>query len=462
MRKLLFLILVLSLQPVFAQPADSLRFDFDEYLAIVKKYHPLVKQAGLVVDEGDFKLMKARGKFDPKLEANLLEKNYKGTEYYNMFSSGFKIPTYFGLEFQAKYERNSGYYLNPQNTVPEDGLYAAGVSLNLTKGIFMSERMAALRQAKIYREQSQVKKDLMAAELLYEASLAYFEWYASYQKYEFSRNFADNAEFRLRSVKKQYKAGDKPAVDTLEASISYEKRLLEFRQSELELVKSSLKLSNFLWTENNIPLEITNTVKPSGDLLGRVNQMWVGDELDAGANIQENPKLRYLEYNLEMNEVNKKLKVNQLLPDLSISYNFLSSKPEEWQRLNVDDYKFGFTFSLPVFMRKEKGELALSKLAVENSKYELLSARREISNKLKILESEIRSYRSQASQIAELAGNYKKLVVAEQRKFELGDSSLFLVNSRENSFLSAKTKEIEILMKFLKSRAELRKVLAIF
>ncbi|MFD1096253.1 TolC family protein [Salegentibacter chungangensis] len=462
MRNLIFTIFVFSFQPLFAQVQDSLRLDFREYLAIVKKYHPIVKQAGLVVDEGDFKLMKARGKFDPKIETDLSKKNYKSTEYYNLFNSAFKIPTYYGLEFYGKYEKNSGYYLNPENTVPEDGLYSAGVSLDLTNGVFMSERMAALRQAKIYRDQSRVKRDILTAELLYEASLAYFEWYAAYQKYEFFGDYVENAAFRMRSVKTQFRAGDKPAVDTLEANIAYENRLVQFQQSELDLIKSSLKLSNFLWAENNTPLEITSSVKPEENLLNEINGLWIEDEIKVGENIQNNPKMRYLEYNLNLLEVDRKLKADQLLPDLSLNYNFLTSEPEEWRRLNVDDYKFGIKLSLPILMRKERGALELSKLAVEDSRYELMNAEREISNKLKLLESEIKSYRSQTNQIGKVTDNYEKLVEAEQRKFELGDSSLFLVNNRESSFLSSRMKELEILLKFLKSRAELRKVLAEF
>lgn len=462
MKKLIFLFFVLSFQGLFSQPQDSLRLDFSEFMAIVKKYHPLVKQAGLVVDEGDFKLMKARGKFDPKLEADLSEKSYKSTEYYNLFSSAFKIPTYYGLEFNAKYEMNSGYYLNPQNKVPEDGLFSAGISLDLTNGIFMSERMAALRQAKIYREQSRVKRDLLTAEILYEASVAYFEWYAAHQKYQFYEDYVENANFRLQSVKKQFRAGDKPAVDTLEANIAYENRMVEFQETELDLVKAALKLSNFLWSENNIPLEITISVMPEENLLNKINQLWLEEEMRLGENIEDNPKIRYLEHNLDMLQVDRKLKANQLLPDLSLNYNFLTTAPEEWQRLNVDDHKFGIKLSLPILMRKERGALELSRLAIEDSKYELMNAGREISNKLKTLEFEIKSYTNQTQQIAKVANDYESLVKAEQRKFELGDSSLFIVNKRESSFLSARMKQIEILKKFLKSRAELRKVLAVF
>ena len=39
---------------------------FEEYLGYVKQHHPLLKQAELVLSQGEAQLLKARGGFDPK------------------------------------------------------------------------------------------------------------------------------------------------------------------------------------------------------------------------------------------------------------------------------------------------------------------------------------------------------------------------------------------------------------
>ncbi len=458
MRRLVILLIVLLAQLGHAQEQDTLNLEFAEYLAIVKTYHPLVKQAGLVVDEGSFKLMKARGGFDPKVQADLAEKNYKGTEYYTIFGAAFKVPTYYGLELNAKYEQNSGYYLNPQNTVPQDGLYSAGITLDVTNGIFMSERMATLRQAKIYREQTELKRDLRAAEVLYDAAVAYFEWYAAFQELNLYEDFLANADFTLRSVRKQFEAGDKPAVDTLEANINRENRAIALQQAQLDYLKASLKLSNYLWAENNIPLEITPRVMPNQELITEVNSLWIASEILAIPTLDQNPKIRSLEYDVQMMEVERKLRLNKLLPDLDLSYNFLMEQPEEWQRLDTDNYKFGLKLSVPLFLRKERGDLQLARIQLQNSRYDLLHANVEIKNKLTSLQNEIVSYRSQGEKMGALVEDYASLVTAERRKFELGDSSLFLVNSRENYYISARIKEISLAVKYVKSMASLLKL----
>ena len=49
---------------------------------------------------------------------------------------------------------------------------------------------------------------------------------------------------------------------------------------------------------------------------------------------------------------------------------------------------------------------------------------------------------------------------AEERKFFLGESSLFLVNSRESKLIDAKLKAIEIENSFLSTKASLFNVIA--
>ena len=64
---------------------------FEEYMGYVKKHHPMVKQAELQLSEGEATLLRARGGFDPKIEADLDRKKFKGTEYYNELNATFAV-----------------------------------------------------------------------------------------------------------------------------------------------------------------------------------------------------------------------------------------------------------------------------------------------------------------------------------------------------------------------------------
>ena len=66
----------------------------------------------------------------------------------------FKIPTWYGISLKSNYELNSGNYVNPQNLTPEEGLLGIGISASLAKDLLINKRMATLKQAKLFREQS--------------------------------------------------------------------------------------------------------------------------------------------------------------------------------------------------------------------------------------------------------------------------------------------------------------------
>jgi len=69
--------------------------------------------------------------------------------------------------------------------------------------------------------------------------------------------------------------------------------------------------------------------------------------------------------------------------------------------------------------------------------------------------AEITSLEKQYKMMNEVLENYITMVKAEDRKFFLGESSLFLVNSRERKLIDAQLKQNEIQVKLLNTRAKL-------
>ena len=74
---------------------------------------------------------------------------------------------------------------------------------------------------------------------------------------------------------------------------------------------------------------------------------------------------------------------------------------------------------------------------------------------------ELKSYVLQNELTAEIVTDYGVLLRAEERKFFLGESSLFLVNSRESKLIDAKLKAIQLENDFLKAKANLFKTAVI-
>ena len=270
------LLLIISFCLVFtlnAQEETSV-LRFDEFLGYVKAYHPVVKQATLLIDESQAKLMKARGVFDPKLEVDFDRKKFKGSEYYDKLNASFKIPTWYGIELKANFEENEGLFLNPEGLIPQDGLYSAGVSFSVAQGLLINERMASVKQAKLFREQAKVERDILVNNILFEASLVYFKWLKVYNEAQVYNNFLTNAQLRFEGIKKSVEAGEKAAIDSIEARITINNRKLNLEKSKVKLMKTSLELSNYLWLENNIPVELQQNVIPDVNSEAIINESY--------------------------------------------------------------------------------------------------------------------------------------------------------------------------------------------
>lgn len=432
-----------------------------EYLGYVKKYHPIVKQAKLLISKGEAKLLKARGGFDPKIEANFYNKNFKNTEYYNNLSATLKIPTWYGVEFKAAYENNDGTYLNPEYKTPKKGLYSAGISVSLAKGLLMNNRMATLKKAKIYTQIGEAKQQLLVNDILFEAINTYFLWLKNYQTLEVYTNYSKNADTRLQNVTRSFKAGDKAAIDTLEANINYKNRLLDLEKAKINFVKSNLEISNFLWLENNLPVEITSTIKPDTETISKIDLVLNTSILHIDKNtINNHPKTKALELKKQQLFIEKRLKMNNLLPKIDIQYNFLTPNYKNINSFNTSNYKTGININFPLFLRKERGDLKLTKLKLQDIEFDLSATKISLQNKINATQQMITSYTNQSNITNSLINDYKKLVTAEEKKFNLGEGSLFLINYREVKLIETELKNISVHYKLLTSKTKFAKQLA--
>ncbi|AWK07555.1 transporter [Flavobacterium crocinum] len=457
--KLFSFLFLLSFSSLQSQNFNEEELSFSEFLGYVKKYHPLVKQANLEVTNAQAKLMAARGGFDPKIEVDYNKKEFKGTEYYSLLNSSFKIPTWYGVEIKAGFDDTDGQYYNPQNRTPEAGLASLGITVALGQGMFINQRMADVREGKLNIKLSDAQRKLRAIEVLYQASEAYFEWRRSYNEAELYRNYLGFASTRFQGVKKLIDAGDGAAIDSVEAKITVRNRELNVENGNLKLAKAKLKLANFLWIEN-VPVELGDLVKPEQNLIQTIEETLRTDAMMVEMeSLDSHPKIQSLETKMDILEVNRQLKANSLLPKVNVGYNYISD-PNYWNTFNADDYKFNIDFSFPIFLRKERGNLKMAKLKIQDLQFDIGQQRLELKNKIKAQQTEIASLRRQKIVIDNLVTDYMTMLNSEEKLFSFGESSIFLINSRENNLVSAKLSQIGLENQFYLSNAELYKILA--
>jgi outer membrane protein TolC len=452
--RIISLIFVLWYFGLFAQNNPVTTMTLPEFMQLVKQNHPIAKQADLIIKSAEANTLVAKGSFDPQVYYEFKNKFYDTKNYYELQNGGFKIPTWFGIELKGGYEQNNGNYLNPENTTPISGLAYSQISIPVLQNLIIDERRSTLKQAKIFQEQSIYEKINQINELLYKAGKAYWDWSLSYNNLTVFKNAIELSNQRLNAVKVSVDLGDRPLIDTVEASIQLQDRMINYQQALIDYTSKTLLLSNYLWIENNIPIELTEQTIPE-NLIKTYNkdEYIISTIIRMDSIINEHPALKTYQFKLKQLSIEQKLKQEKLKPVFNVNYNPLFN-PEYSNNLNFNNYKWGVTVGMPIFLRKERGDLKITRIKIENTQYEMTYKKTELINKIKSNIYEYNNLKTQINIYDKNVSNYEKLWLSEKKLFDSGESSLFMINSRESSYINAQLKLNEIIYKNKKAALE--------
>jgi outer membrane protein TolC len=173
------------------------------------------------------------------------------------------------------------------------------------------------------------------------------------------------------------------------------------------------------------------------------------------------PKLRFYNFKLSGLEVDRKLKFQELLPTVNLRTNILNKGYNVLSNIQKNAFyennnKFGIEVGIPLRFSKGRGEYKMAKLKIKETNLEVAMLKQQLINKTKFYFNELTGLQQQVKQYESVYNNYQLLLKGEELKFRSGESSLFLLNNRENKVLETSLKLNELKIKFLKSQASLQ------
>ena len=439
-----------------AQTTDSIKtLSPAQFIDWVREFHPVARQASILVDQSRAELLSTRGMFDPLIYFNNDQKTFDGKTYFNYNHTQLKIPTWFGIEVMAGLESNYGDLASPEMSLRNSSY--AGLSIPLAKNLIIDRRRAALEQAQIFVELSKAEQQNYINDLLFEGLSLYWQWANDYQVYLILSDAVRNNEQRYKLIKITVEQGDRAGIDSTEALT----QLLNFKylqnQAFMFFQNSAFELSNFLWSEGGQPMALDMRVIPSilPEQANPYLQPMQPLEQFLQAATTTHPKLQMIGSKLEILEVERRLKFQSLLPTVNLKYNALNKGYEFWRGGNgaifENNYKFGAEIGIPLFLRQGRGDYRNAKLKIQSTQLEQDNTRQGIENKVKIYYNEWINLLEQIKINEQAVKAYQKVFDVEIQKFQLGESTLFLLNSREIKVIEARQKLAELKAKFLKS-----------
>ena len=460
-RQLLFLFIYL---PAFCFAQDSLRVAAiltpEDFVSIVKKYHPVIKQATIQIEKAKASIVIARGGFDPLLYVNNDQKTFSGKNYYSYTNPELKIPTWFGIELKAGLENNSGKYLN--NEVTSGQLSYLGVSVPLAKNLLMDNRRAVLQQSKIFRDQTEAERTNTVNDLLSEAYVSYWNWVKEYQLYQILSDAVKVNQSRFSLVKIGFRQGDRPAIDTVEALVQLQNFQYLQNESWVKFKNAGVSLSAFLWLENNSYYQLNENVVPDSKWNHpNMNDIPLGliDDILYAARLSH-PKLISYSFKLKSLEVERKLKFQSLLPTFTLRGNLLNTGYNVFKGSDAtffqNNNKFGIDIGIPLRLSEGRGAYKMAKLKIDETNWSVSLQQQEIENKIRLYFNELTGLQKQIDIYEQTYNNYQILYRGEDIRFREGESTLFLLNIRENKLLEALQKLTELKTKFYKTQVSVQ------
>lgn len=416
-----------------------------DFLKSILENHPIVDLNKLNIQVENQKLLELRSAFEPNVGGYYSLKNFDNKNYYSLFNSELNVQSPFGIRFNGGFIENNGVYLNPENNVPISGLVFAGVEVPLGAGLFTDNIRTNIRQQKNHISGADLIQTLDLNDLLMEGGTAFWNLYEDIQLYNLANEAINLATQRFNFVKIQVVIGEFPLIDTLEALLNFQNRESWFIDSKMALIGSQQNILNFIWKENlaELPLSIVadTTFQLNSDLLNSMSPL-----------ILNHPYLSLLDLDSMNNQLEYRLALEYFKPKFDVvlriqesGNNFMNSEFDVMQ-----NHYIGGRFAIPLLYRQQRAKAGMAKTKAEMIGNKKVLTQRELETKYESVINNISNLATMVKIWEDASRNYRIMLDAENQKFTIGESTLFVVNMREMQWIEGRTKYIQTYAKYRK------------
>jgi outer membrane protein TolC len=436
-------------------------FTYREFHQQVIDFHPVVQQSDLIIESARRDLLIARGGLDPSIQGTFDRKVYKDLEYFNRSDFFLKVPVWLGgADLKVGYDRNVGVTLSDDIRTGPEGITYLGLTVPLGQGLLIDSRRATLRQATLFQNIADADRVKAVNKIILTAAKDYWNWYFAYQQFQLIQDFYQLADTRFNAIRQRASIGDIPAIDTTEALVTLQDREVQLTQAAMDLQNARLVVSNHLWGRGLVPLELPEDAIPQQSM-GRILDESTLNELVQLAR-QRHPDLIKFDIKRQQLRIDERLGREMLRPAINLNastlyrgLSFNGSETKSGLPYLDDNYKLGIDLYFPLLFRKERGKLQQIRIKQLQNDLDFTQAQREVSNEITISYNEVKLLENQIQVQRRAVENQQLLVSGEIRKYNLGESSLFLVNAREAKLNELRVKIESLVTKYEKSLATL-------
>lgn len=433
--------------PLAAQGATlrAATLDLRTVLDLVRERHPLARQAALLGQQARGELLSASGALlDPTLSLSYEQKQVKGSTAYDYLNATLKVPTPIGVDLKLGFERAAGTGINPELSTPPRGYYVAGITVPLARGVLTDQRRTTLTQARAARDLADAERVAVVNKLLLAAAKGYASWYEAARREAIAREGEVLAEQRRTLVLGRWRNGESAAIDTVEAALEVLRRRTARIEAGAAAFTEARALEGFLWGDAGEPLDLPAGVVPAAPgITAPADSARVAAWIDEA--VQHHPEVLKAEAKVRQAEADRFFARQGLLPEATLDGAALANRDSTsfffsgWPAID-DNYKLALNAKTGLLLMKERGKLASSGAKLQSADLARAMAARAIRLEAAAAANALRALDEVAALQRLAVAQAALLLDGEQRRFENGESTLFLVNQRERTLLDERVK----------------------
>lgn len=437
-----------------------------EVLAVLAATHPQLEAARQRQRAAEGDAMAARGGFDPVLRARgqyvPIGAFPRGTVDVEL-----RQPTpLWGLSVYGGWRLGLGSFAvyDLRGKTADGGELRAGVSLPLWQGGPIDRRRADVRVAALAQDGAATDFETRMLELERAAGRAYWAWVVTGLRLEVQRSLLALAEDRDESLRKQIAAGGVPAVEGLDNRRAILDRGARIVAAERALQQAAFDLARHLRDSDGellapaparLPDAFPEPQRPVvGGLEQTIREAWT-----------RRPDLRRLLLQREAASVELELARNNRSPKIDVdayASKDIGAIDPAYAYLRPAEFVASVSVELPLALRTARGRLRRAQAELARIDAELRMARDVVALEIRDAHSALVAAHARVGLAREQLIAAHELEQAERSRFRLGDSTLLLVNLREQAATDAALQEIEALGEYHRASVDLRAALGLF
>ena len=422
----------------------------DDFLRSADARYPKLAAVREEVAGAAAKAQEKRGAFDPAFFASLDAQRYNPSSApgkaagFSALATGVTFYDEDGSSLFVQSRRNLGKVKSPLNATGELGEHTVGVRLPLLRDLGVNEKSVALRQARLAVPLAERNLEGFRLGVLRDAATVYWEWVAAGARLRIARDLRRIAVERADATRRRFEAGDEREMNVVEANAEIERRTGAAAKAERDLQKAALKLS------------LVSGVAPRAAPPALADPAPLDEarlEAGAGRALARRPEVALLDLSRQIVTLDRDLARNARRASLDLTAG-----------IGVDagsggvgpTPRIGLLYSVPLRQNAADGRIADAEAKLRKIDQErvllLQTIRAEVADAASAVRTSLDRVAAARAEVA-LA---RRLEAMERAAFELGESTLFLLNQRERATAEAASRVVDALAEYGQADAALR------